>query len=67
MAKVKGIDLLIEQLAQEECPTDYGMEEKNRKMDDNGFRCIYGDYHYKEKCIECFKQAIELEYESEEE
>lgn len=69
MAKVKGIDLLIQKLAYTECPNNYGLKDVKRKG--NGgitcTGCVYGSEEYKDTCIECFKQAIELEYESEEE
>ena len=66
---MKGIDLLIQRVAQTECPELYGLIGVNRKEDpDTTYGiCKNGDGEHLSVCIECFKQAIELDYESEEE
>lgn len=62
----KGIDILTDHLAFDSCPHEYGLTDVKRQEDKTlRSACIYGSTKHIGMCQECFKQAINLEYESE--
>lgn len=62
---VKGIDILTDRLAYDSCPSEFGLTDTKRVLSSDGLRCIYGEVGNQTTCQACFKEAVNLEYESE--
>lgn len=56
---IKGLDKLIKQLAVDDCPCDWGLENVNETKDLLG--CKYSDGG--PMCNDCWNKALEKKYE----
>lgn len=63
----KGWEVLLKELAKEECPSHRNLKDTKRKSTEET-TCIYGDGKHQKECIECWKKSLQENYiESEEE
>lgn len=65
---MRGLEKLINEMAQYECPCDYGLTDVKREKADNVMPykptvgCKYGDGKQLEICVECWQSSLILDY-----
>lgn len=58
---VKGLDILLKNLSEQECPSWRELRDLGRENDAEQI-CIYGDGKHQDKCMECWKKAAQENY-----
>lgn len=56
-----GLEILLKDIAKEECPSWRNLKDIKRKSTEET-TCIYGDGEHREECMECWEKALKENY-----